>query len=81
MDQKEERKIEHNVKKEQATDTNGEKLYAGIANGIPNEKDNENDVDALNANFAGGQGLKGSHTTNINTQTDLELGASLTPAV
>ena len=72
LEPKEERKIETEVKKEQGADIDVQ-LYAGIANGIPNEKDKGGDYDALNANFAQGQ-MRGSHITNINTQTDLELG-------
>lgn len=72
LDPREERKIEVEVKKEQTTDVDV-RLYAGIANGIPNEKDKGGKYDALNANFAQSQ-MRGSHITNINTQTDLELG-------
>jgi hypothetical protein len=73
LDPKEEREIEDKVKKEQDKGYDAEKLYAGITNGIPNEKDQGGDFDALNANFNQGE-VQGSHVTNINTQTDLELG-------
>jgi hypothetical protein len=72
LDPKEKQKIEAEVKKEQAADVDAQ-LYAGIANGIPNEKDQGGNYDALNANFTQGE-MRGSHITNINTQTDIELG-------
>lgn len=72
MDPQEERKIEHKVKKEQGVG-DPENLYASVANGIPNERDNGGDFDAVNAGLGQG-GLQASHTTNINTQTNLELG-------
>ena len=77
MDPKEERKIEAEVKKEQAVDVDAQ-LYTGIANGIPNEKDKGGNYDALNANFTQGE-MRGSHITNINTQTNLELGGMEDP--
>jgi hypothetical protein len=78
MDPKEEKEIERKVKRENKANLGAEKLYAGIANGIPNEEDRGGDHDALNANLAGGQ-MAGSHVTNANTQTDLELGGIADP--
>ncbi len=77
MDPEEERKIEDKIKKE--NDVGGVKdSYAGVANGLPNEKDRRGNKDALNANFYNGQ-VQGTHGTNINTQTDLELGGLMDP--
>jgi hypothetical protein len=78
LDQKEEQEIERKIKHEKNVNLDAENLYAGIANGIPNEKDGAGDHDALNANLAGGQ-MSGSHVTDINTQTDLELGGIVDP--
>ena len=39
---------------------------------------NSGQYDALNPNLKGGQ-MQGSHSVNINTQTDLELGAIANP--
>ncbi|HEX3047485.1 MAG TPA: hypothetical protein VHY08_22225 [Bacillota bacterium] len=78
MDPKEEKEIEQKIKRENKANLGAEELYAGIANGIPNEEDRGGDHDALNANLAGGQ-MTGSHMTNVNSQTDMELGGIADP--
>lgn len=78
MNRKEEQEIERKVKKENKTNADAEKLYAGITNGIPNEKNQGDNFDAVNANLVNG-GMGGSHETNINTQTNLELGGLVDP--
>jgi hypothetical protein len=78
MEHQEMEKIEAEIKRQKGTGADAENLYAGITNGIPNQKDNSPDHDALNANFVKGE-VRGTHDVNINSQTDLELGGIADP--
>ena len=78
MDRKEEREIEAKVKEEKGMGLAAENLYGSVANGLPNEEDNGGNYDALNATYGQG-GIRGTHITDINKQTDLELGGLMDP--
>lgn len=78
MNRKEERKLEAKIKKEQGSEVDAENLSAEIINAIPNERDRNGNYDAVNADLTSSQ-VKGTHETNINQHTDLELGGLADP--